>query len=358
MKPGRCKTTHGRSASRNDRKSPEKAPEINEDIFNYDRNIHKMTHEKPQQIIQKHLKIPQVDIRRSIFNYSLSKMFLSKVEKKSKIFSSKVEKKSKIFLSKRREDLSVKFSASRRGLARNSHLNSPQQISNISLPKSADPNTKTYFPRTKCRNFSSSFDNSSQYNISNFPSRNSPSRRENSQSFYSPCNLLKTLLIFSLTISVSPLTMGQQFQTPEAMGQRSPASNPLQYRFPRSLPIEQQFQSSNPIVQRFSRSLPIEEQSPASNPLQHRFPRSLPIEEQFPGSSPLVQRFANQPFPQTAVVGSTVVLPCRVVNMAGELQWTRDDFGLGNERELTAFKRYQMIGSHEEGEHSIIIKPL
>ena len=38
----------------------------------------------------------------------------------------------------------------------------------------------------------------------------------------------------------------------------------------------------------------------------------------------------------------------------GELQWTRDDFGLGNERELTAFKRYKMIGSHEEGMSSFI----
>ena len=65
----------------------------------------------------------------------------------------------------------------------------------------------------------------------------------------------------------------------------------------------------------------------------------------------LRQRFANQPSPQTAVIGSTVVLPCRVINMVGELQWTRDDFGLGNERELLAFKRYKMIGSHEEGKN-------
>lgn len=65
--------------------------------------------------------------------------------------------------------------------------------------------------------------------------------------------------------------------------------------------------------------------------------------------SSLRQRFANEPSPQTAVIGSTVVMPCRVINMVGELQWTKDDFGLGNERELTAFKRYKMIGSHEEG---------
>ncbi|CAL4139445.1 unnamed protein product [Meganyctiphanes norvegica] len=70
------------------------------------------------------------------------------------------------------------------------------------------------------------------------------------------------------------------------------------------------------------------------------------------------QRFANEPSPQTAVAGSTVVLPCRIINMAGVLQWTRDGFGLGNERQLYAFKRYQMIGSDEEGDYSLRISPV
>ncbi|MPC44008.1 Irregular chiasm C-roughest protein [Portunus trituberculatus] len=70
------------------------------------------------------------------------------------------------------------------------------------------------------------------------------------------------------------------------------------------------------------------------------------------------QRFANQPSPQTAVIGSTVVLPCRIINKVGQLQWTRDDFGLGNERELYAFKRYSMIGSDEEGDYSLRISPV
>ncbi|XP_069941478.1 irregular chiasm C-roughest protein-like, partial [Cherax quadricarinatus] len=70
------------------------------------------------------------------------------------------------------------------------------------------------------------------------------------------------------------------------------------------------------------------------------------------------QKFANQPSPQTAVIGSTVVLPCRIINKVGVLQWTRDDFGLGNERELYAFKRYTMIGSDEEGDFSLRISPV
>ena len=44
--------------------------------------------------------------------------------------------------------------------------------------------------------------------------------------------------------------------------------------------------------------------------------------------------------------------------MAGVLQWTRDGFGLGNERQLYAFKRYQMIGSNEEGDYSLRISPV
>ncbi|XP_068214572.1 irregular chiasm C-roughest protein-like [Palaemon carinicauda] len=72
----------------------------------------------------------------------------------------------------------------------------------------------------------------------------------------------------------------------------------------------------------------------------------------------LEQRFANQPSPQTAVIGTTVVLPCRVIDKVGQLQWTKDDFGLGNERELFAFKRYHMIGSDEEGDFSLRISPV
>lgn len=62
------------------------------------------------------------------------------------------------------------------------------------------------------------------------------------------------------------------------------------------------------------------------------------------------QKFAMQPQDQTAVVGSRVTLPCRVINKGGMLQWTKDDFGLGTHRNLSGFDRYMMIGSDEEGE--------
>ena len=53
---------------------------------------------------------------------------------------------------------------------------------------------------------------------------------------------------------------------------------------------------------------------------------------------------------QTAIQGEHVTLPCPVANKRGMLQWTKDGFGLGIERNLTGFDRYHMTGSDEEGE--------
>lgn len=63
------------------------------------------------------------------------------------------------------------------------------------------------------------------------------------------------------------------------------------------------------------------------------------------------QKFAMEPQDQTAVVGSRVTLPCRVIDKSGILQWTKDQFGLGTHRNLSGFDRYTMIGSDEEGEN-------
>ncbi|XP_058798126.1 irregular chiasm C-roughest protein-like isoform X3 [Phymastichus coffea] len=70
------------------------------------------------------------------------------------------------------------------------------------------------------------------------------------------------------------------------------------------------------------------------------------------------QRFAIEPSDQTAVIGSKVTLPCRVLNQKGPIQWTKDDFGLGAVRNLTGFDRYAMIGSDEEGDFSLLINPV
>ncbi|KAJ8920019.1 hypothetical protein NQ315_006550 [Exocentrus adspersus] len=70
------------------------------------------------------------------------------------------------------------------------------------------------------------------------------------------------------------------------------------------------------------------------------------------------QKFAMEPQDQTAVVGSRVTLPCRVIGKSGILQWTKDDFGLGTHRNLSGFDRYSMIGSDEEGDYSLEIYPV
>nr|XP_029729836.1 irregular chiasm C-roughest protein-like [Aedes albopictus] len=71
-----------------------------------------------------------------------------------------------------------------------------------------------------------------------------------------------------------------------------------------------------------------------------------------------IQRFAMEPQDQTAIVGSKVTLPCRVESKIGQLQWTKDDFGLGWHRNLSGFDRYSMIGSDEEGDYSLEIYPV
>ncbi|KAK9687436.1 Immunoglobulin I-set domain [Popillia japonica] len=65
-----------------------------------------------------------------------------------------------------------------------------------------------------------------------------------------------------------------------------------------------------------------------------------------------------EPQDQTAVQGSRVTLPCRVIDKSGILQWTKDDFGLGTHRNLSGFERYSMIGSDEEGDYSLDIYPV
>lgn len=65
------------------------------------------------------------------------------------------------------------------------------------------------------------------------------------------------------------------------------------------------------------------------------------------------QRFAIEPMDQTAVIGSRVTLPCRVLDQKGPIQWTKDNFGLGSVRNLTGYERYAMIGSDEEGKYLV-----
>ena len=65
------------------------------------------------------------------------------------------------------------------------------------------------------------------------------------------------------------------------------------------------------------------------------------------------QAFVREPKNQIATVGDHVTLPCQVVNKRGVLQWTRDGFGLGTDRNLTGYDRYRMSGHDEEGKKNL-----
>lgn len=68
------------------------------------------------------------------------------------------------------------------------------------------------------------------------------------------------------------------------------------------------------------------------------------------------QKFAIEPDDVSAILGTHVILPCRVVSKEGMLQWTKDDFGLGTHRNLSAFDRYSMIGNDDDGDYSLKIE--
>merc|ERR1711963_1212771 len=45
------------------------------------------------------------------------------------------------------------------------------------------------------------------------------------------------------------------------------------------------------------------------------------------------QRFLTEPKSTSVLEGKDLVLECSITDQVGELQWTRDDFGLGTDRE-------------------------
>lgn len=68
------------------------------------------------------------------------------------------------------------------------------------------------------------------------------------------------------------------------------------------------------------------------------------------------QKFNIEPENQSIVIGSKVILPCRVANKQGVVQWTQNDFGLGTDRNLSSYDRYTMIGDDSEGNYSLQIE--
>ena len=69
-----------------------------------------------------------------------------------------------------------------------------------------------------------------------------------------------------------------------------------------------------------------------------------------------LQKFSSEPGDIVVKEGGEVRLECVVSEKEGTLQWTKDDFGLGETRELSGFSRYKMVGVESEGEWHLEIR--
>jgi len=67
------------------------------------------------------------------------------------------------------------------------------------------------------------------------------------------------------------------------------------------------------------------------------------------------QHFIQEPEDITAIAGQKVVLPCKVEFKQGLLQWTKDGFGLGVNRDLPGYSTYTMVGKEENREWNLEI---
>ncbi|NP_001164704.1 kin of IRRE like precursor [Saccoglossus kowalevskii] len=72
------------------------------------------------------------------------------------------------------------------------------------------------------------------------------------------------------------------------------------------------------------------------------------------------QSFEVQPAELTTAIGGAndVVLYCTIANRAGEVQWSKDNFAFGTDREIAGKPRFSMIGNPDLGEFHLQIKPV
>ncbi len=68
-----------------------------------------------------------------------------------------------------------------------------------------------------------------------------------------------------------------------------------------------------------------------------------------------MQSFQQTPKNQTVVLGDTIYLHCSVNNKSGELQWTKDGFGLGMVEDVHEKERYSMILSNDNIHFDLMI---
>lgn len=74
------------------------------------------------------------------------------------------------------------------------------------------------------------------------------------------------------------------------------------------------------------------------------------------GGQTVSQYFIHQPNGDLSVMaGDKVILPCKVENKVGPLQWTRDGFGLGTSRSLPGFPRLSLGGEDLRRDWDLVI---
>ncbi|XP_043231133.1 nephrin-like [Amphibalanus amphitrite] len=67
------------------------------------------------------------------------------------------------------------------------------------------------------------------------------------------------------------------------------------------------------------------------------------------------QRFRVRPSDASVIEGESVTLRCEVDHQVGQLQWTKEGFAMGYERDLPGFPRYRVIGDAEAGVNDLRI---
>lgn len=66
-------------------------------------------------------------------------------------------------------------------------------------------------------------------------------------------------------------------------------------------------------------------------------------------------KFIEEPDDIHAQLGTSLTLNCVFSHTNGNVQWTKNHFGLGVDRELMAYKRYSMVGDEKNGSYSLHI---
>ncbi len=76
---------------------------------------------------------------------------------------------------------------------------------------------------------------------------------------------------------------------------------------------------------------------------------SMATSEPFTWNEEHARRYAETPKDASVVLGESVTLPCRTARIEDKVQWTKQGFGMGFERDfsLWSHRRYKMTGDDQ-----------